>query len=180
MLLQGGDLSFPEHPQASLPAKAWKGSRLPHFRGRILELRRARSENFSRNPEVRKLASGEVEANSHQASVLPPTLGGIPTNNLKSEAAVNVVANLGPESHRIGVCMASSLHSAAAQGDGDIVTALLEAGASVDAVDRQGGTLLHVAAGQGHADVVTALSRRAPAWMRSTCIMLQGKATQTS
>ena len=67
------------------------------------------------------------------------------------------MANLGPESHRIGVCMASSLHSAAMQGHADVVTALLEAGAIVDAVNKQGQTPLHVTAGQGHADVARAL-----------------------
>jgi hypothetical protein len=53
--------------------------------------------------------------------------------------------------------MASLLHSAAAKGDGDVARALLEAGASVDAVDKQGDTPLHYAAFQGHAVVARAL-----------------------
>jgi len=42
-------------------------------------------------------------------------------------------------------------------GHAVVVTALLEAGASVDAVDKEGGTPLHYAAGHGHADVARAL-----------------------
>ena len=53
--------------------------------------------------------------------------------------------------------MSTPLHYAALQGHADVVTALLEAGASVDAVDKQGDTPLHYAAGQGHADVARAL-----------------------
>ena len=53
--------------------------------------------------------------------------------------------------------MASLLHSAAAKGHADVARALLAAGASVDAVDKQGSTPLHYAAFQGHAVVVTAL-----------------------
>ena len=49
------------------------------------------------------------------------------------------------------------MHYAAGQGHADVVTALLEAGASVDAVDTQSNTPLHYAAGQGHADVARAL-----------------------
>ena len=112
---------------------------------------------------------------------------GIPTNNLKSEAAVNVVANLGAESHRVGVSMASSLYSAAVQGDADVVTALLEAGASVDAVDKQGLTPLHCRcrarprrrrAGAARGGRQRGCGRQSRVTRR--CTALQIKATQTS
>jgi len=63
----------------------------------------------------------------------------------------------GARQGRTGVCMASSLHYAALHGHAAATQSLLEAGASVDAVDKHGLTPLRLAAYEGHADVARAL-----------------------
>lgn len=52
----------------------------------------------------------------------------------------------------------SALHEASAQGDKEVVTALVAAGAAVNATERSGGsTPLHAAAATGHVSVIEAL-----------------------
>src|SRR5215470_7941538 len=51
----------------------------------------------------------------------------------------------------------TALHRAAAAGHAELVKALLDRSAQVDARDYGGGTALHSAAGKGHADAAAVL-----------------------
>jgi len=57
-------------------------------------------------------------------------------------------------------CSSTPLHAAASHGAVAAATALLDAGADIEAVDERGQTAMHVAASLGHGGVVALLLRR--------------------
>jgi ankyrin repeat protein len=111
---------------------------------------------FKRKPTLYGLLNDLLVQKNIDQIFMPGSSGLHHATDLNDKALVDKLLLLGASVDKLEHSK-TALHLAASKGHAEIVAALLNAGAYIDAVDAQKKTALHLASSEGHTEIVAAL-----------------------